>query len=691
MAVYSRTLGVPLLLDDIGSIGENPSIRRLWPIGAAMSPPSELGVGGRPLLNLSYALNYAFGGTAVPGYHLVNLLIHVLAGWTLFDLVRRTLLRPNLAERFGSAATPLALAVSAIWMWHPVQTEAVTYLTQRGESLMGLFYLLTLYGFLRGAEIEGGGRRRIWFSVSVLACLAGVATKEVIITAPLIVFLYDRTFVSGGFYGAWRKHWPLYLALAATWLPLGWLMIDIQRRSAGFGLGVAWWAYGCVECKVVIRYLLLVFWPRPLVFDHGWYTAIPLSEVWPYALVLAPLVAGTAIALRRRPAAGFAACWFFLILAPTSSIVPLTGQAMADHRLYLPLAGVVAFAVLGGYALAGRGIWPVVAVVAAALGLASADRNRDYSSEWTIWSDTAAKCPDSPRAHNNLGGALLHLNRPEMLPQAKAELELALRLKPDYAEAHVNLGDVLEKTPGRLNDAIAQYEEALRLKPDVAEAHNNLANALAATPERLPEAVAQYEEALRLRPDFAEAHNNLANALAAAPGRLPEAVAQYEEALRLNPEYAEAHDNLGAVLERMPGRMEDAIVQFEDAVRLKPEDAKAHNNLGYTLEKVPGRMNDAIAQYEEALRLNPDYGKARKNLGNALSAGGRTQEAIAQYEEALRLTPDDAAIHLNLAAALLQLPGRGREAKAHLEAVLRLQPDNEEARQILSGIRASQP
>jgi tetratricopeptide (TPR) repeat protein len=691
MAAYSRTFGVPLLLDDIGSIGENPSIRRLWPIGTAMSPPSELGVGGRPLLNLSYALNYAFGGTAVPGYHLVNLLIHVLAGWTLFDLVRRTLLRPNLAERFGSAATPLALAVSAIWMWHPVQTEAVTYLTQRGESLMGLFYLLTLYGFLRGAEIEGRGRRRIWFSVSVLACLAGVATKEVIITAPLIVFLYDRTFVSGGFSGAWRRHWPLYLALAATWLPLGWLMIDIHRRSAGFGLGVAWWAYACVECKVVIRYLLLAFWPKPLVFDHGWYTAIPLSEVWPYALVLAPLLAGTVFALRRRPAAGFAACWFFLILAPTSSIVPLTGQAMADHRLYLPLAGVVAFTVLGGYAFAGRRIWPVVAVVAAALGLASADRNRDYASELAIWSDTAAKCPDSPRAHNNLGGALLHLNRPEMLPQARAELELALRLKPDYAEAHVNLGDALERTPGRLNDAIAQYEEALRLRPDVAEARNNLANALAATPGRLPEAVTQYEEALRLRPDFAEAHNNLANALAAMPGRQSEAVAQYEEALRLNPEYAEAHDNLGAVLERMPGRMEDAIVQFEDAVRLKPEDAKAHNNLGYTLEKVPGRMEDAIAQYEEALRMNPDYGKARKNLGNALSAGGRTQEAVAQYEEALRLMPDDAAIHLKLAAALLQLPGRGSEAKAHLEAALRLQPDNEEARQILSGLRASQP
>jgi len=120
--VYSGTFSVPLLFDDKASIADNLSIRRLWPLGPALSPPSNAGVGGRPLLNLSYALNYAFGGTAVAGYHAVNLLIHVLAAWTLFALVRRTLLKPVLAERFGAAATPLALAVSAIWAWHPVLT-----------------------------------------------------------------------------------------------------------------------------------------------------------------------------------------------------------------------------------------------------------------------------------------------------------------------------------------------------------------------------------------------------------------------------------------------------------------------------------------------------------------------------------------------------------------------------------------
>ena len=654
VAIYGGTFSVPLLFDDVGSIAENASIRRLWPLGAGLSPPSDVGIGVRPLLNLSYALNYASGGTSVAGYHLVNLLIHILAGWTLFALVRRALQRPPLAERFGAAATPLALAVSAIWTWHPVQTESVTYLTQRGESLMGLLYLLTLYCFLRGAEAADKGRGRIWFSFSVLACLAGVGTKEVIATAPVMVFLFDRTFVSGGFSGAWRRHWPVYLALAATWIPLGCLLIDLRHRSAGFGLGVAWWAYGLTECQAVVRYVLLALWPHPLVFDHGWYVATRLSEVWPYALVLVLLLTGAVVAGRKAPTVGFLACWFFLILAPTSSVVPLVGQPMAEHRLYLPLAGVASLAVLGAFALAGRWTLIAAAVAAVGLGLAAANRNRDYMSDRTIWSDTVAKSPANPRAHNNLGRTLLYLNSPALLPAAKAEAEAALRLKPDYAEAHDNLGSILS-AEGRTEEAIAEYEVALHLKPDLAEAHNNLGSALEKLPDRLHEAIAEYEAALRLKPDLVEAHNNL-----------------------------------GSAWEKVPGRLNDAIAHYEAALRLKPDGAEMHYNLGNALIAA-GRTREAISEYETALRLKPDLAEAHNNLGSALTAAGRTQDAIAECEAALRLRPDYAEAHLNLAVALLSRPGNGAEAKAHLEASLRLQPDNDAARQMLAGLQALPP
>jgi tetratricopeptide (TPR) repeat protein len=630
IAVYSRTFSVPLLYDDNSSIADNLTIRHLWPIWRALSPPNEAGVGGRPLLNLSYALNYAAGGTAVSGYHLVNLLIHVMASWTLFGLLRRTLRRPVLARRCGSAANALALAVSAVWAWHPLQTESVTYLSERAESLMGLFYLLTLCFFVWGAESDNKRNGRIWFSFSVLACLAGVATKEIIVTAPLLVFLYDRTFISGSFSGSWRRHWPIYAALAATWLPLGWLMIGVQNRGVGFGQGVVWWAYGLAECRIVVKYLLLVLWPHPLVFDYGMFEVPQAARVWPYALVLALLLIVTVWALLRPPtrqgafgkkALGFAGAWFFLILAPTSSIVPLASEPMAESRLYLPLAGVAAFAVLGTFALAGRWALPVFAVVASALGLTSAQRNEDYSSALALWNDTVAKNPANPRAQNDLGIALAQI--PSRLPDAVAHYEEALRLKPDLADAQYNLAVALARIPGRLPEAITHYEQALRLKPDSAEAHNNLAATLAQIPGRLPEAIAHYEQSLRIRPDDAKTHYNLAIALTQAPGRLPEAILQFEQALRLEPDFVDAHYNLAIALAQTPGRLQEAIPQFEQALRLKPDFAEAHNNLAVAYAGT-GRLDEAILQLETALRLNPSFSDARRNLEKLKASAGAT-------------------------------------------------------------------
>jgi protein O-mannosyl-transferase len=657
IGVYSRTFSVPLLLDDHYWLADNPYIRRLWPIPPVVPPPNDAMIGGRPLLTLSYALNYAVGGTAVFGYHLVNLFIHVLAGWTLFAVVRRTLQCPILAGRFGPDANSLALAVSAIWVWHPVQTESVTYLSQRAESLMGLFYLLTLYCFIRGGTTDDKGNRLIWFSLSVLACLAGVATKEVIVTAPLMVFLYDRTFISDSFSGAWRRHWHLYVALAATWLPLGLLLFDLHNRGVIFSPDVAWWAYSLTECRVIVKYLLLAFWPNPLVFDYGTYTGMQLSEAWPFALVLALLLTGMLVALRRSPTAGFTACWFFLILAPTSSIIPIVSQPMAENRMYLPLAGVAAFIVIGAFALAGRKILPVFAVVAAALGLAAAQRNEVYHSELTIWSDTVAKQPYNAWAHNSLGVALSHM--PGRLNDAIAQYEEALRLQPDSAEAHDNLGNAWSKMPGRLYDAIAQYEEALRLRPDSAGTHDNLGIAWSKMPGRMHEAITHFEEALRLQPDSAEVHYNLGLALSQMPGRLNEAIAQYQGTLRLQPNSAEAHNNLGFVWSQMPGRLNDAAAQFEKALRLKPDYVEAHNNLGNAWSQMPGRLDDAIAQYQEALHLQPNSGEAHFNLGLALSKmPGRLKDAAAQFEEVLRLKPNDPAAQQALAAVLQQAKDR---------------------------------
>jgi Flp pilus assembly protein TadD len=547
-----------------------------------LKPPDEAGVGGRPLLNFSYAVNYAAGGANLQGYHLTNLVIHILAGLALFGLVRRTLLRPILAARFGPTATWLSFFIAAIWTWNPLQTESVTYISQRAESLMGLFYLLTLYSFVRGADSPGNRARFLWYTFSALSCLAGAATKEVIVTVPVIALLYDRTFISGSFSAAWRRNWPLYAALASSWVLLGHRVAGLCSGGlvygVGFGSGLGWWDYAMTESRVVVKYLLLAFWPSPLVFDYGRNLPGQFLAVWPYTVVLALMVAGAAFALRKSPSVGFAACWFLLILAPTSSIIPLAGQPMAESRMYLPLAGVVALTVLGGFALAGRASMAAFGVVAACLAVGTFQRNKDYASELRIWSDTVAKVPQNARARGNLGRVLARI--PGRLNDAAAEHRVAVDLEPSVPELRVNLGNIMYRMPGHLDEAIGQYEEALRLKPDDAQVHFDLGCALGSVPGRLDESIAQFEQALDLQPDYAPAHCNLGNCLLKIPGRSDDAIAHFGAALRLNPDFAEAHLGLATALLQRPGREEEARIHLREVLRLDPGNREATGMLG---------------------------------------------------------------------------------------------------------------
>lgn len=206
---YHNSLFTPFVFDDSVSITLNRTIRHLWPVWEALLPPHRTGlpVEGRPVVNFTLAVNYALGGVTPWGYHALNLAIHILAGLTLFGIARRTLLRPAMSGRFGAEATSLALAIALLWTVHPLQTEAVTYVVQRAESLMGLFYLLTMYCFIRGVESRWPGR---WYALSVAACLLGMGSREVMVSAPLMVLFYDRTFVAGSFPEAWKRRWWLY-------------------------------------------------------------------------------------------------------------------------------------------------------------------------------------------------------------------------------------------------------------------------------------------------------------------------------------------------------------------------------------------------------------------------------------------------------------------------------------------------
>lgn len=571
---YFRSFSVPFVFDDIPSILENPSIRHLWPPWSALTPPPELNgypVGGRPLVNLSLALNYALGGATPAGYHAFNLLLHLLATLTLFGVVRHTLLAaPGLAH-LRAVSLPLAFGAAALWSLHPLHTAAVTYVCQRAELLMAFAYLLTLYAFIRSVLSSSPHR---WLALSAIACLLGMAAKEVMVSAPLIVFLYDRTFVAGDFSTAWRQRHRFYLTLAATWLLLAFLVIGNHQRggTAGFDAGVTPWAYALTQVYAVPHYLARALWPSPLVFDYGIATVPPSTALIVPAFVLATLVVLTGFALVLRPALGFLGAAFFAILAPTSSVVPVATQTIAEHRMYLALAPLAILAVLGLNRLARRHAILVGTTLAAALGLATALRHTVYQSELALWTDTAAHRPENSRAHNNLGIQLFHAGR---AAEALAAFDTALRLRPAYPEAHNNLGTALLRL-GRAADAAAAFASALSYQADYAEAHCNLGLARQQLGQNA-DALASFSEALRLRPRFADAHNNL-GILLLTVDRTAESVAHFEAVLRLNPLHAEAHNSLGVALMRL-GRFPDAIFHYEAALRLNPNYATARENL----------------------------------------------------------------------------------------------------------------
>jgi len=705
LAAYYNSFGGVFAYDDQGAIVENPTIRQLWPIWPVLCPPCNgETVGGRPLLNFSLAINFAISGLDVWSYHVTNLVIHIAAALLLFGILRRTFLLPALRGRFGKAATWLALASALIWTVHPLQTESVTYVVQRAESLAGLFYLLTLYCVIRGvgtvpffaagnpaplttAPGENGDcpprPQIVWYVAAILACLLGTACKEILITAPLIVLLYDRTFLAGSFAGAWRRRWGLYVGLAATWVLLVYLVIStgLIIRQSELGAPDAL-SYARSQPGVILHYLRLSVWPNPLSMSYLWPVANTLGQILPGAIVVGLLLAATLWGLASRKAWGFLGAWFFVILAPTSSIMPLN-QLVHEHRMYLSLAAVAVLAVAGGYAFWDRRLprpaqpgsrtmvlrWAAPGVawaaVLLALGHATAVRNWDYRSAITIWQDAVGKWPNHFVAQYNLGTALVAVGR---TGEAVEHFQQAVRLKPAFAEAHNNLALALADT-GRTHEAIAQYREALRLRPDYAAAHNNLGSALAIV-GRTEEAIEHCREAVRLKPGFAEAHNNLAVSLAAI-GRLDEAIQHYQQALRLKPEHVEAHHNLANAL-AAAGRIEEAVEHGSDAVRLKPDDAEAHNNLGVFLAAA-GRLGQAITQYRRALQLKPDHLGAHNNLGLALAAAGNTDEAIQSYRQALSLKPDYAEAHHNL-ANILAAVGRLDEAIEHFQDAVRLNP-----------------
>jgi len=589
-------------------------------------------------------------------------------------------------------AAIFAFAVALIWLIHPLQTESVTYVIQRAESLMGLFYLLTMYLFVCGVKSARPGR---WCLAAVAACALGMATKAVMVTAPVMVLVYDRFFVVGSVREAWRRRGVVYLGLGLTWGVLFACGVvqhvftpATDRTAIGFGFkGISPWEYTLTQSQVILHYLRLSLWPHPLCLDYVWPVAHSVDEVLAPAVVIVGLFLLTLWAFIRKHWIGFAGAWFFLILAPTSSVIPVRDVAF-EHRMYLPLAAVIVVIVAGArtcWKMTGRRVlqgnklcrWVEAAFfvgIVAWLGSCTVRRNRDYHDQMGMWRDVAEQRPRNARAHVNIG---VLLEREGKLLEAIEEYRIAVAMEPDYADAHYNLGVALVRLT-RVDEAEQAFRDAIRLSPGDAPAHANLANLLYRRGD-WDTAMTAYGEAVRIAPYDHSARLGLARTLVKKT-QLNEAIAELRRLLEIAPNSAVAHLDLGNAYIRK-GDFPTAIGEFREAARLDPTEVVSRINLGTALS-LEGRTDEAVAWFHEALRIDPNHPDAHFNLADALLDQGKLAEAIEEYRLILRVRPSDAGVYVAIGRALFRAE-RIDEAIAQFREALAVDPNHPEAKQAL--------
>jgi protein O-mannosyl-transferase len=663
---YASSLPGPFIFDDDASIAQNATIRELRP-ATSLFPHRESPTAGRPVVNFSFAVNYALGGLDVTGYHVANVVIHVLCALVLFGIVRRMIGAPAplATSPLQRASTDVAFAAALIWVVHPLNSEAVDYLTQRTESLMALFYLLTVYCAVRAGESATAATK--WAALSIACCFLGVGCKESMVTAPTAVMLYDRVFMFASWKDAFVRRWRLYAGLAASWIPLAVIVASGPRvHSAGFQAGVDAWTYLLNQAVMIVRYLQLAVWPRSLVLAYGPPQPLSLGDVLPQAALILALLAVTVFALVRWPRVGFLGAMFFLTLAPTSTIVPVATEVGAERRMYLPLAPLIVLAVvaiaprltgadLQASPVRKRAAATILAVASILLATQTMLRAREYRSSLVMAETVLDRWPTG-FAHALVGVELATAGRHD---EALAHLREGART---YSRAHYHLGGELFNR-GRADEALPELQQFVREHPDLLEAvraRTMIGRALMQQ-RKYTQAEEQFRMVLSMTAPNADAHTTATGFLADAlfsQEKFAEAIDQYRPFLAARPADAGGQMNFAIALANI-GRRDDATRAFRRAVELNPSDTTARQNLASHLFNL-GDLDAADTQAREILKLNPDHAGAHDLLGRVLASRGELAGARIEFERAVQIDPHDAQARADLDQLLRIASGLGR-------------------------------
>jgi tetratricopeptide (TPR) repeat protein len=551
-----------------------------------------------PMTVLSHMLVCQFFGVNPWAHHLVNVLLHAANAALVFVLLQRL-----------TGARWRSLMVAALFAVHPLRVESVAWVAERKDVLCGWFGLLALIFYARYAQAAAAKRVRnfllspaYWLAWCCFAL--GLMSKPMLVTWPFVLLLLDYwplervasyksnstgtrpfNFQLSILNRLLLEKIPFFIlsaaASVATYLVQqhGGALDMMQNLSLG-----ARCANALIAC---CRYLEKIFWPANLSVLYPHPGVWPLLDVLLAGGFLLGLSAVLVMQWRRHPGLLMGWLWFVGTLVPVCGLIQVGLQSIADRYTYLPTLGILIFAVWGATELTSswRHQTALLAAAGSAAVLLCAVLTRQQLAYWqdgeTLFRHAIAVTENNYIAQYNLGVALDQKNQTD---EAIRQYEAVLRVKPDYAGAHVNLGSDLDSR-GQTDAAIREYQEAIRLAPDNTSA----------------------------RTDLGIAYFNT--------GQNEAAISQYQEVLRLSPDNPYARNNLGGPLYKL-GRTDDAVHQFQEALRLKPDYVAAHLNLANVLAKM-GSTNEAVRQYQEVLRLNPDHAEARERLAKILEPPGK--------------------------------------------------------------------
>ncbi|HEY4100412.1 MAG TPA: tetratricopeptide repeat protein [Gemmatimonadales bacterium] len=631
---FAPALTAPFVFDDQNAVQRNSSIQHLWPLSGPLSPSPHTATSGRPVANLSLAIDQAIGAVVGVGgsnatvvFHVTNLLLHLATALLLFGIIRRTLQSARLAERWRARADGLALAITAAWIIHPLQTDAVDYITQRTELLMGFCFIATVYASIRAWEAHD----HRWYVVGVIACALGMGSKEVMIAAPLVVVLYDRAFRLDAWHDLTapllRNRRRFYACLAATWGILIALQLGQPRGAwAGLRAPISWLAYLTSQGWIITRYLGLAIWPARLTIDYG-SRPITGGTAVPGLVVIAILLVATIVtwfrADRLKPLA-FLGVWFLAILAPSSSIVPIATEIGAERRMYLPLAAVIVLLVIGAVALTDwirdrkqstvtlPAIAPACGAIAVvALAACTFRRSETWRQPEELWRGATVVFRNNARAWYNLGVAIAERNVARA-DEADADYRHALALDSTYADAtlRVAANDFVHRRYGDADSILGHYPRGF--------GNDTLLVALSG--------------AFLASGDTTAALISLRRAASMEP--------RVETLLALGQ------------LDLMVRRTDDAIIAFQQAAAVDPSRDDLLGLIGGLLLQEHQALR-AVPVLEELTRRQPGAGSAHALLSLAYADAGRVADAMQEAEKGVALGDHDERVLFFAARAML--------------------------------------